>query len=254
LWVRDNDMLTEAAQPRSEECQLGSDRLGDEKSIKVVVVDDHEVVRAGLSAALGVDPNIDVVGAAGDGASAVDIVRTARPDIVIVDYRLPDRTGSQLCNDLQREAVPPSVILFTTYLSEDVVRSAIDAGAVGCVSKSAGLAELKREIERVASGAPAAAALSTSRLPTPRVQTTQSGAEGTTPQQLAVLKLAARGLTDRQIGRKLFVSESTIRFHIQNLKRRFGAQNKVELIARAVRGGFVDGEDDDSVNLVHGQW
>lgn len=211
--------------------------------ITVVVVDDHEVVRAGLSAALGAEPDMQIVGAAGDAAEAVQLVQRVRPAVVIVDFRLPDANGAQLCRILRRQPDPASVILLSTYLNKATVQSALDAGASAFVSKSAGMAELKREIIRVASNAvaPSTAQQAVSRMN--RISSERQGPAGTTPQQLAVLKLAARGLTDRQIGTRLYVSESTIRFHIQNLKRRFDARNKVELIARAVQDGIIEDND-----------
>jgi DNA-binding NarL/FixJ family response regulator len=204
--------------------------------IRVLVVDDHEVVREGVSAALAADERFEVVGAVPTAAAALQVASRTRPDVALVDLRLPDLLGDRLCAELRRRLPSTVVVVLSSYMSEDTVRTAIEAGAAAYITKGAGLAELRKALEEVSMGAEEATeppivgqlhALVSRRADDSRL----------TPQQERVLELSAEGLTYREIGARLFISESTVRFHIQKLKARFGARTKAELIARAIRSG-----------------
>jgi DNA-binding NarL/FixJ family response regulator len=208
--------------------------------MRVLVVDDHEIVRAGLVSTLGADPRLRVVGAVGTGAEALRLAPRARPDVILVDVRLPDMSGTDLCR-LLIAAVPSSrVIMLSTYLSEETVRAALDAGAAGYVTKAAGVARLRETIASVVAGTatPLHAPAIVKELH--RLVTDHAGGARPTPQQERVLELAAQGLTNRQVGSRLFISESTVRFHMQRLKESLGAKTRTELIAKAIRTGLIE--------------
>jgi DNA-binding NarL/FixJ family response regulator len=209
--------------------------------MRIMIVDDHDIVREGVRAALSSDPRIEVVAEAGSGKEALRAVRQSLPDIALVDLRLPDMRGEDLTRELARDFPSTAVIILTTYLSEETVRGALEAGAVAYVTKAAGLPELMAAIERVMDGdrAPdAAEGLQIVRQLHQVVTSRMTGATPT-PQQERVLELAAQGFTNQEIGERLFISESTVRFHVQKLKSKFEARTKTELIAKAIRTGFI---------------
>lgn len=210
--------------------------------MKIMVVDDHEVVREGLVALLGAVDRIEVVGAAGSGRAAMAVAQRTRPDAAIVDLRLPDMPGSELCRHLLRAMPRLHVVILSTYLSEASVRAAREAGAAGYVTKAAGLGKLKEVLagleRRDGRGQMASPPDAISRTFN-KMCSTEVSARGPTPRQARVLDLAAAGLTNREIGERLYLSESTVRFHMQNLKRMLGARTRTELVAKAIRSGAI---------------
>jgi DNA-binding NarL/FixJ family response regulator len=209
--------------------------------MRICVVDDHEIVREGLRTVLGTSNDIEVVAEADTAAGALTAVRRSVPDVVLTDFRLPDMPGDELCRRIREIAPSTAVVILTTYLSENIVQRSIDAGAAGFVTKAAGLDELRRVLSRVRDNG----ATPMRNAPSTVVQLLHQTAgrdvahRALTPQQERVLELAASGLTYREIGRQLHVSESTVRFHIQSLKERLGVKTKTELIALAIREALI---------------
>lgn len=208
---------------------------------RMLIVDDHEVVREGLAATLASDPRFDIVGTAGSGKGALEKCRQTLPDIVLVDLRLPDMRGEDLTREIRSRFPSTAVIVLTTYLGEGTVRSALEAGAAAYVTKAAGLPELRAAIDRLIDDS---AAVDESAAPQIVKQLHSLVAARMddaipTPRQEAVLELAAEGMTNSEIGDRLFISESTVRFHVQKLKEKFSARTKTELIAKAIRTGFI---------------
>ncbi|HEY6779721.1 MAG TPA: response regulator transcription factor, partial [Thermoleophilaceae bacterium] len=132
--------------------------------MRIMIVDDHEIVREGVRATLTADPRIDVVATAASGREALRRARQTLPDIALVDLRLPDMRGEELTRELTRDFPSTAVIILTTYLSEETVRGALEAGASAYVTKAAGLPELRNAIERVMRGDRAASAASGSQI------------------------------------------------------------------------------------------
>ena len=209
--------------------------------MRILLVDDHEVVREGLQASLAAAPRLEVVGTAGSAREALEVSRRTLPDIALLDLRLPDMSGDDLAREFRSRFPSTKVIILTTYLSEETVRSALDAGAVGYVTKAAGLPELRAAIGRAIDDRDAP---DTTRGPhiVKQLHEMVAGRMNEampTPQQERVLELAAQGLTNQEIGARLFISESTVRFHVQKLKAKFAARTKTELIAKAIRTGYI---------------
>lgn len=204
------------------------------------MVDDHEVVREGLVAVLAQDPRFEIVGTASTGREAVELVRRTRPDVAILDLRLPDTPGDALCRELRALLPDLAVIVLSSSLSEDSVRSAIEAGASSYVTKAAGIAELRAALARTGPGADGPP-MTVSQIVRRLQQFVEERVDddAPTPQQARVLQLAAEGMTYREIARRLVLSEATVRFHIQNLKLKYGAASKTDLIVRAIRQGLV---------------
>jgi len=209
---------------------------------RLLIVDDHEVVREGLASALAADENFEIVGTAATGKEALEVSRRTLPDIAMVDLRLPDMRGEDLTQEIRKRFPSTAVIVLTTYLGEGTVRAALDAGASAYVTKAAGLPELRAALARVIAdegveGESVAAPQIVKQLHS--VVAARMDDAIPTPRQEAVLELAAQGMTNGQIGEQLFISESTVRFHVQKLKEKFSAKTKTELIAKAIRTGFI---------------
>ena len=209
--------------------------------MRIIIVDDHEIVREGLRSSLSRDARIEVVGEAGSGQEARRLIRRTLPDVALLDLRLPDVRGEDLTREFVRDFPQTRVIILSTYLSEETVRGALEAGAVGYVTKSAGLGELIAAIERATDGSPAPKALAGTQIVKQLHAVVSGRMAGSvpTPQQERVLELAAQGFTNQEIGSRLFISESTVRFHVQKLKAKFAARTKTELIAKAIRTGSI---------------
>jgi DNA-binding NarL/FixJ family response regulator len=217
---------------------------------RLLIVDDHEVVREGLASALAADERFEIVGTAATGKEALQRARQTLPDIALVDLRLPDMRGEDLTRELRTRFPSTEVIILTTYLGEGTVRAALDAGAAAYVTKAAGLPELRSAIERVIDDGDAVSGTAAPQIVKQLHAVVASRMDDAipTPRQEAVLELAAQGMTNGEIGERLYISESTVRFHVQKLKEKFSARTKTELIAKAIRTGFIAPALEDGVS------
>ena len=164
------------------------------------------------------------------------MVSRSRPDLALIDLRLPDMMGDRLCAELRTRLPSILVVVLSSYMSEDTVRAAMEAGAAAYITKGAGLAELRKALAAVLDDREGLATRRSSGQLRDLVSRRDDDSR-LTPQQERVLELSAEGLTYREIGARLFISESTVRFHMQKLKAKFSARTKTELIARAIRSG-----------------
>lgn len=217
--------------------------------MRILVVDDHEVVREGLVATLREGEGDHTVTTAPTAADALRQLALDEPDVAVVDLRLPDMSGADLCRRITTEYPSIACVMLTSYLSETTVREAQASGACAYVTKAAGLPELRRVLREIETGG-----LGTTPENGPQIVqrlheivTERSSTALLTPQQERVLELAASGLTNHEIGTRLFISESTVRFHVQKLKARFDARSRTNLIARAIRSGAIAPAPDDAV-------
>jgi DNA-binding NarL/FixJ family response regulator len=212
--------------------------------MRICVVDDHDVVQQGLQASLPAEPGMEVVGVAGSGADALHQARRLLPDLIITEFRLPDMPADDFCRAVATRFPGTTVVIFTAYLGEDMVRRAVSAGAAAFVTKAAGLDELRRVLRELAAGngkplhgGSAAIVKRLFECAAPREDSRKI-----TPRQERVLDLAAQGLTYCEIASLLHLSESTVRFHIQGLKARLGVRTRTELVAFAIRSGLITPE------------
>nr|WP_083466317.1 response regulator transcription factor [Kibdelosporangium sp. MJ126-NF4] len=196
--------------------------------IKLLIVDDHPVVRDGLSGLFGRDPDFEVVGEAADGAEAVRLAEQLRPDVILMDLRMPGMDGVAATRELAGRG---RVLVLTTYDTETHVLPAIEAGATGYLLKDAPRDELLRAVRATARGeavlAPSAAALLMSRV-------RASAAGPLSQRELEVLHLVAEGATNREAAARLFLTEATIKSHLLNIYGKLGVSDR----AAAVTAGF----------------
>ena len=197
--------------------------------IKVLIADDHTIVRAGLTALLGTEKDIEVVGEAKNGAEAVSNAVELNPDIVIMDLMMPKMDGVEATKELLRKAPSVKTILLTTYGTSDGIAHALRAGARGAVLKNADNSELAKAIRIVAQGGDYISPDIRQQLeadpPVPDLTSRQS----------EILELMVRGLTDRDIAQQLGLSPESVSEHVGAIRQKIGAANRTEAVAIAMR-------------------
>jgi DNA-binding NarL/FixJ family response regulator len=207
-------------------------------TIRVLVVDDHPVVRGGLIGWLDAQPDLAVVGEAGDGQEALARVAETTPDVVLMDLRMPRMDGVAAIERLAATHPGVRVLVLTTYDTDaDIVR-AVEAGASGYLLKDAPLPQLADAVRAAARGetvlAPPVAARLVSRMRAP-------APEAPTARELEVLAGVARGLTNAEIGRELFIGEATVKTHLLRVFAKFGVDDRTRAVLMAVERGLLPG-------------
>jgi DNA-binding NarL/FixJ family response regulator len=204
--------------------------------IRLLIVDDHPVVRDGLSGMFAPDPEFEVLGEAADGAEAVRLARTLRPDVILMDLRMPGMDGLAAITELARRGIPARVLVLTTYDTDSYVVPAIEAGATGYLLKDAPRAELLRAVRAAAAGqsvlSPSVATTLINRVRTPAV-------EPLSQRELEVLELVAAGTTNREAAVKLFISEATVKSHLLNIYAKLGVSDRAAAVAEGFNRGLL---------------
>jgi DNA-binding NarL/FixJ family response regulator len=218
-------------------------------SIRVLLADDQPLLRTGFRMILEAEPDIEVVGEAGDGESAVRLARRERPDVVLMDIRMPVMDGVRATRELAREDGVRVLILTTFHLDEYVVE-ALRAGASGFLLKDVPATELTGAIRVVAAGDAVVAPAVTRRLLdrfAHRLPSAQAGEgapapsalEALTDRELGVLRLVARGLSNAEVAAELVVTETTVKTHVHHLLTKLGLRDRVQLVVVAYEAGLV---------------
>ena len=204
--------------------------------IRVLVADDHPVVRSGLIGMLAVEEDLDVVGEAGDGEEAVARVAALRPDVVLMDLRMPRLDGAGATARIRAEHPRTRVLVLTTYDTDGDIVRAVEAGAAGYLLKDTPRAHLVEAVRAAARGetvlAPAVAAKLVSRMRAPV-------AEPLTPREVEVLRCVARGLSNAQIGRELFIGEATVKTHLLRVFAKLGVGDRTRAVTVAMELGVL---------------
>lgn len=204
--------------------------------IRIVVVDDHPVVRDGLRGMLDGQPDLLVVGEAGDGAKALSVVAATSPDVVLMDLRMPRMDGVQAITRLATTHPGIRVLVLTTYDADHDIIRAVEAGAAGVLLKDAPRDELFRAVRATARGETVLAATITARL-VGRLRT--APVETPTERELEVLNLVARGLTNRAIGRQLAISEATVKTHLVHAFGKLSVADRTAAVTVAIERGLI---------------
>jgi DNA-binding NarL/FixJ family response regulator len=209
--------------------------------VRVVVVDDEQLIRSGLRAILGVAPGIEVVGEASDGAAAVEVVRRTEPDVVLMDLRMPFVDGVTATQRLRDAEVPTAVVILTTFGTDEHVLAAVRAGARGYLLKNSSTATLVDAVRRAAAGGvvldPAV---------TPAVVAAAAGDRlavpppvKLTPRELEVLRLLARGQSNAEMADELVVELATVKTHVARILTKLGARDRAQAAIAAYELGLV---------------
>ena len=205
-------------------------------TLRLLVADDHPVVRDGIVGMVSSDPEIEVVGEASDGAEAVGLARALEPDVVLMDLRMPGMDGVAAIRELTRLGVPTRVVVLTTYDADADVLPAIEAGATGYLLKDAPRDDLLRAIRAAAAGHAVLAPSVASRL-VGRVRSPEAGL--LTPRELEILGLVADGATNRAAGERLHLSEGTVKTHLLSLYAKLGVGDRAAAVAEGFRRGLL---------------
>jgi DNA-binding NarL/FixJ family response regulator len=233
--------------------RFGNSTKPDQPDGRVLVADDQKVVRDGLAMLLGLLPGIDVVGVAIDGDDAVRQVRRLDPDVVLMDLHMPKCNGVQATDELISSGARARVVVLTTYSDDDWVFAALRAGARGFLTKDAGAEEIRHAITTVAAGQAqldpsvqrrllealaAGSAVATPADVPAADRATAPVPDGLTPREVDVLTQIADGLSNSEIAAALFVSEATVKTHVNHLLAKTGMRDRAQLVAYAFRHGL----------------
>ena len=205
---------------------------------RLVIVDDHEVVRLGLKALLEHHPHFEVVGEAGTAREALELVAQIRPDIVLMDIRLPGASGIEACQEITKNFSETRVVMLTSYAEDEMLFSAIRAGASGYVLKQIGGDDLIRALEAVSRGEALLDPAVTQRV-FQEVRRAVKDEEASafvnlSQQEKHVLSLVSEGKTNREIAKALFLGEGTVRNYVSSILSKLGVSNRAEAAAYAV--------------------
>jgi DNA-binding NarL/FixJ family response regulator len=216
-----------------------------QSGIRVLVVDDQELFRRGLTMLLNVETDIEVVGEAADGASAVGLATDMAPDVVLMDVRMPKQTGIEACTAIKDASPHARIIMLTVSDEEADLYEAVKNGASGYLLKDSSIEEVAQAVRVVADGqsliSPSMAIklldefkqmsrTDRSSVPTPRL----------TERELEVLRLVAQGLNNREIAKQLFISENTVKNHVRNILEKLQLHSRMEAVMYAVREKLLD--------------
>jgi len=203
-------------------------------NIRILVADDHPMLREGLVAVLGTQPDFEVVGEAADGAEAARLAAELRPDVILLDLEMPGTDGVAALERLREAGSESRAVVFTAYDTDERVLSALRAGARGYLLKGASRGEIFAAVRTVYAGGSLFGPDATRRL-----LDRDSGPEPLTPREREVLSLLAEGLPNKEIATRLFVTERTVKFHVSSILDKLGAHNRTEAVAVATRRGLL---------------
>ena len=210
--------------------------------VRILIVDDHTIVRQGLRSILDLEPDFTVVGEAADAASAVTETARLRPDVVLLDLKLSENApaeGLDVCSVLRDGHTPVSIVVLTTFLDQKLLLGALQRGASGYALKDVDAVELARIIRTVHQGESGFDGRSARLVVRSLTGQPAAPARVLSDRELEVVRVVARGATNVQAARDLFVSESTIKYHLRLAMRKLGAKDRTELVYRASARGLL---------------
>jgi DNA-binding NarL/FixJ family response regulator len=217
-------------------------------TINLILADDHAVVRAGTRQLLERQPDLRVVGEAADGEEAVQLAKELKPDLVVMDVRMPKLSGVEATRRIKAEVPEVAVLVLTAHDDDEYVFALLQAGANGYLLKTAEMEELVKAIRTVAAGqstldptvAGKVVAQFASGRPLPdALASVRDEYEGLTDRELEILRLVGKGLTNKQIGQEVYISDRTVQAHLSNIFSKLGVGSRTEAVMHAVRRGWI---------------
>ncbi|MBI2869008.1 MAG: response regulator transcription factor [Chloroflexi bacterium] len=215
------------------------------RKIRVLVADDHPALREGLSRLLGDETDMEVVGVAGEGGETVRLARQSSPDVIIMDIAMPGLSGIEAAKQIKETSPDTAILMMTAYDYESYILASLRAGAAGYLLKDTSLRDVVNAVRMVFNGESVFALKATSKL-LRRLDPQGSQDRGTPDLQsreLEILRLAARGISNREIALKLEISERTVQTHLVNIFRKLKVGSRTEAVLRALRLGWLTAED-----------
>jgi DNA-binding NarL/FixJ family response regulator len=216
-----------------------------ETPVRVLLVDDDDLMRAGLKAVLSSDARVEVVGEAGSGRAAVERVRTLHPDLVLMDVRMPDLDGIAATREVIAASPEVKVVILTTFEQDDYIFGALNAGASGFLLKRSGPEELLAAIQTVAAGdsllSPSVTRTVIDRMarqPTPEIGPSRL-LDALTPREREVLVLLARGLSNSEVAAELVIEESTVKTHVKRILMKLRLRDRIQAVVFAYESGLI---------------
>jgi DNA-binding NarL/FixJ family response regulator len=217
--------------------------------IRVLIADDQRVVRDGLRMLVGLIDGVEVVGIAADGVEALDIARRERPDVVLMDLRMPNMDGAQATREIRAALSETQVLVLTTYADDESLFPALQAGARGYLTKDASAEEIERAVRAVAAGHTHLDPVVQQRLVTALLDEPRSASAATsvaprplpddlTPREAEVLRLIASGMSNTDIATRLFVSGATVKTHVNHIFEKIGARDRAQAVLYAFEHGL----------------
>ncbi|MBN1992242.1 MAG: response regulator transcription factor [Anaerolineae bacterium] len=219
--------------------------------IRLLLADDHAVVRAGTRELLERQPDLHIVGEAVDGEEAVQLTHELQPDVVVMDVRMPKISGVEATRRIKAEHPDVRVLVLTAHDDDEYVFALLQAGANGYLLKTAEIDELVKAIRTVAAGqsalAPSVAGKVVAQFAGGKslpdiLGHTQDQYSGLTERELGILRLVGKGLSNKQIGKELFISDRTVQAHLSNIFSKLGVNSRTEAVMYAVRSGWITTE------------
>lgn len=207
----------------------------DTPEITVLLADDHEVVREGLRLALLRSPHIRVVGEAPDGATAVALAERRRPDVIVMDLRMPEMDGIEATEEIMRRVPDSKVLIFTAYSERALLQRGLESGARGYILKEASHETLLKAIEKVAAGETYVDPSLMSALTQAR-----EGSDVLTAREREILQLLAEGMSNADVAGQLFISQETVKSHVRHILTKLEADTRTQAVAIALRDAMID--------------
>jgi len=206
-----------------------------------MVVDDHEVVRAGIVSLLRREDDIEIVGSAESGERALELLHVLCPDVVILDHRLPGMSGAATCREITRRRPATSVVVLTTYLDDAIIHSFLTAGARGYLLKDVHSGDLLHAVRSVARGEAILGSKIVDRVVewARRARSVCDESAMLAPHETLALSLAAQGLSNREIAVSMKLSSATVKFYLRTAMRKLGARQRAEAVAAGIRTGVI---------------